>query len=207
MKHFNIKPEYLQKSNSKDRDRVLKSVLVGLALSMMAGCASHPPVGLVQPWPATPPDGYAVLLMYRHMTGGGGPQVIIDDTPVFEMHGNCYSWIYIRSGEHRFRTKGVRFFGNLNFDMQIYPKAGCSYYLTLWERRDNYVYFQQIKSGMWSDTEQFARERTADCWFSKPLVQQIDTLGNQSEGTATNTPSHKSQELKAIFPTFFPPIF
>jgi hypothetical protein len=201
MKHFNTKPECFRKSDSKNW--MLKGILAALALTLLAGCVTHPPAGLVQSWPAPPPDGYAMLMMYRHMTGGGGPKVLIDDTPVFEMRGDCYSWIYVRSGEHRFRTMGVRMFGNLNFDTQINLAAGHSYYLTLWERRNNYVYFEQIKSGMWSVTEQFARKKTADCWFSKPLVQQIDTPGKQSEGTTTNTPSYKLPEIKSTVPLYF----
>ena len=141
-----------------------------------------------------------MLLMYRHNNGGGGPEILIDDTTAFEMRGDCYSWIYVRSGEHRFRTKGTRLFGTLNYDIDINPAPGHSYYMTIYQRINSYFYFHKIRTGMRFVTEQIARKETADCWFRKPLVQQIDTLGKQPEGSATNTPSVTWPELKATVP-------
>jgi hypothetical protein len=198
MKHFTTKLECFRKSDG--RNWMLKGILAALALTLMAGCATHPPVGLVQPWPESPPDGYAMLMMYRHNHGGGGPEILIDDTTAFEMHGDCYSWIYVRSGEHRFRTKGTRMFGTLNFDTEINLAPGHSYYLTLYQRINNYVYFKQIRTGMRFATEQIARKETTDCWFRKPLVQQIDTPGKALEGTDTNTPPANVPEIKATVP-------
>jgi Protein of unknown function (DUF2846) len=144
-----------------------------LTLALTAGCITYPPASLVQPWPTPPPDGYAMLFMYSTQNESG-PSFSIDDTEIFRMRGNMYTWVYIRAGKHTFGTKWSTGFGSNKTKKDVTFDAGTNYYTRLLFKVDWNPYWSTIHAGVRQVSEQAAKKDTATCWFRKPLVSQID---------------------------------
>jgi len=160
--------------------KILRCIAGISVLLLVAGCVTHPTSSTVQPWPGAPPDGYATFLMYCNPSGRNGPLVSIDDTAAFKMRGNSYTWIYVKAGEHRLRTKWVWLMSGLNLDTKITFAAGKSYYTKLLVSNDGNPYVMTIRSGLLDVPEQVARKQAGTCWYRKPSVQQIDAVSEQS---------------------------
>jgi hypothetical protein len=176
--------------------KVIALVLPMLALMLTTGCVSHPSASTVQSWPAQPPTGYSMLMMYWTKTrwdqGGGGPWIYIDDVKAFKLHVNHYTWIYVRAGQHNFSIMwGFKIFGwnpvnglNMNKDMSF--EDGENYYLRLRNWGDGGMYVEKIYVSLSRVSEQTAKKEATTSWFSKPLVGQIDDVGKQSEATMSS---------------------
>jgi hypothetical protein len=153
------------------------AALLLAALFLSGGCVTRPPATLTQPWPTPPKEGYALLMIYADHGSARGPSVFIDDTLTFQIHGNYYSWTYVRAGKHAFRTKWVWLFSGLNMDKPINLESGKSYYLKLIEQSNNNPYYTTVRVGIAKVSETIAKEEAATCWYHKAVIPQIDTLG------------------------------
>lgn len=162
--------------------KIVLRILGMSALMLVVGCASCPSSSTVQPWPDPPPDGYAILMMYDcNRKGGSGPSVFIDNTMIFKMRGNSYTWIYVSAGQHRFRTEWVWLMSGLNIDDKITFKAGESYYMKLLVSTDHNPFVMTIRSGLRQVSEQIAKNEAATCCYRKPPALRIDVSGEQPE--------------------------
>ena len=162
------------------------SLLLGVIL--MAGCATDPSTSSVQPWPDSPPDGYAMFLMYCNQNTPNGPQVSIDDTPAFKISGSSFTWVYIKEGQHRIRTKWFWSTRGLNLEDKITFSAGKSYYVMLLVAKDGNPYVTEIRTAIRPVSEQTARKEAAPCQYRKPFVFRIDTTTRQSPDALTVKP-------------------
>lgn len=159
--------------------------ITGLVLPMLAaGCVSHPSATTVQPWPGPPPAGYSMLMLYWTKTrwdqSGGGPWIYINNVKAFKLHTNHYSWVYVHAGTNTFSTEwGFKFFGwnplsGLNMKNDIPFEDGKSYYLRLRNWANDYYYAVKINVEVDQVSEKTANQEAKTCWFTKPLVSQID---------------------------------
>ena len=132
-----------------------------------------------------------MLMMYWPKTrwgqAGGGPSVYFDDVKAFKLPVNHYTWIYVPAGRHTFSTMwGFKIFGlnplsGLNMKKDIPFEEGHCYYLRMRNWMNNYVYAAKVNVAIDLVNEQTAKKEAGTCWFSKPLVGQIDGAVKQSE--------------------------
>jgi len=148
-----------------------------LAVLFTAGCVTHPPASLVQPWPTPPPEGYAMLMMYCDNGGARGPSVFVDNALTFKMRGDCYSWTYVKAGKHTLRTKWMMMMGGLNKEIPLELEGGKSYYLKLLVGSKSDPFVVTVQSAMALVPEEIAKEDSRKCWFRKAERAQIDTTG------------------------------
>ena len=124
---------------------------------------------------------------------GGGPSIYIDDVKAFNLHINHYSWVYVRAGQHTFSTVwGFKMFGwnplnGLNMKKEIHFVDGESYFLKLRNWGNGGFYVEKISTSIIRVTEPIAKKEAGTCWFSKPLVSQIDGALKPSENKRTDT--------------------
>jgi|GEM_PF-3058405 len=176
--------------------RVAGSISSMLVVMLITGCVSHPSATTIQSWPNQPPVGYSMLMLYwtqqRWDQRGGGPWVYIDDVKAFKLHTNHYTWIYVRSGQHAFKTKwGFKIFGweplsDLNMNKAMFFEDGKNYYFRLsdWMSDFNanvFYYSMKINVAISLVNEQTAMKEAGTCWFTKPLVNQIEGVPKESE--------------------------
>ena len=192
MKYFTSKLDSWRK-----RIKVTGIILPMLALMITAGCVSHPAASTIQSWPTQPPKGYAMLMVYWNQgfwlqPGYGGMSVYMDNVDAFKLHIDHYTWIYVSAGQHTLSTKwGQKIFGinmlhGLDEERVMTFEDGKNYYLKLrcWEK--DYYAYSRIFVSLDLVTEQSAKTQAAICWFSKPLVSQIDDVTNQPESHSSN---------------------
>ena len=190
MKHFADKLDSWLK-------RIKITLIVLPVLALMVGCAS-PSASTVQSWPARPPAGYAMLMIYWNKLhwdeAGGGPSVYIDDQKVLKLHVNHYTWVYVRAGSHTLSTVwGFKIFGwnplnGLNMKKEFIFADGETCYLKLRNWSNGGMYVQTIYTSLNQVDASTAEKEARTCWFTKPLVNQIDG--------GTNQPKMPSSDLK-----------
>jgi hypothetical protein len=173
---------------SKIMNSLSKAVLPALAALLMAGCVTHPSASTVQPWPDAPPQGYAMLLMYR-IPVGNPPAIYIDDVMAFKMNGNSYTWVYVKAGEHRFHTKWNFVLSGLNANRNFTFETGKSYYMKLLFSNDGNPYWMTIRSGIIEVPEEIARKEAATCWYRKPLVLEVNDAAEETAKNAITPPT------------------
>ena len=141
---------------------------------------TYPPASLVQPWPTPPPDGYAMFFVYSTQNEIG-PTFSIDDTEIFQIKRNMYTWVYIRAGKHTLGSKWSNGLWSNKNERSVTFEASTNYYTRMVFKEDWNPYWSTVHAGFRKVTEQAAKQDTATCWFRKPLVNQIDSTGIQPE--------------------------
>jgi Protein of unknown function (DUF2846) len=144
---------------------VASTILMALLLS--AGCVTHPPPSLVQPWPKPPQEHSALLMMYCDHGGARGPSIFVDNELTFKFRGDCYMWTYVPAGKHTLRTKWVWLFSGLNKEIPMELESGKSYYLKLLVGSDNNPFYTTVRAGIVSVPEEIAESEAKKCWFRK----------------------------------------
>ncbi|MDO8493926.1 MAG: DUF2846 domain-containing protein, partial [Deltaproteobacteria bacterium] len=80
-----------------------------------------------------PPDGYALIYMYRIKAGAGlrKPTILIDREEVSKLPNNAYTWFYVSAGSHSLQTKWGAFSDIPGLEMVVNLAPGETYYLQL----------------------------------------------------------------------------
>jgi hypothetical protein len=152
------------------------SLLVVTLVSICTGCVSYPSKDLVQPWPADPPAGYAMVLVYSTQKGGRGPTVFVDDTELFRIPGISYSWAYVPAGEHAFKTKYWMMFHGLDMNKRVNFHAGEKYYFKteMWQGKSPAPGFvMAIQAATFRVSAEKGEAEAKKCWYRKPKISRL----------------------------------
>jgi hypothetical protein len=150
-------------------------LLLWVLALMFPGCAMAPhQAAAMDSRPGTPPAGYGTLILYTPQKRfEGGATVLIDDAPVFKLHAQDYSWIYLRGGEHTLRTRWGHGLDNLRSDGHVRVAAGTVCYLKLIQWNDAQFSFAGLHAGIRTMTEGVARGEIAGLTYCVPLTGRV----------------------------------
>ena len=149
--------------------------LFGVLALLVSGCATRSHQVLATgSRPGVPPDGYGTLILYAPQKRfEGGATVLIDDVPVFKLHAQDYSWVYLRGGEHTLRTLWGHGLDNLRSNGHVRVAAGTACDLKLIQWYDAAISFADVHAGIRTVTEDSARSELAGLTFCPPLAGQV----------------------------------
>jgi len=116
------------------------------------------------------------------------------------MSYNTYTWVYVREGQHTFRTKFPIFFGGLNLDGGFKVEAGQNFYLKLNVWNGGGYPVAKIYSTLYPVPEQTATTEAKRCWFRKPQSPQIESLSKETRKGNAETQPNKLPEPKPTVP-------
>lgn len=150
-------------------------IKLGLLVLMLPGCATAPhPAPLMDSRPGTPPAGYGTLILYTPQKRfEGGATVLIDDLPVFKLHAQDYSWVYLRGGEHTLRTRWGHGLDGLKSDGHVRVAAGTVCCLKLIQWNNAQFSFAGLHAGIRTVPNETARNETAGLTYCTPLTARV----------------------------------
>lgn len=148
-------------------------------LIFLTGCAGIPAhqAAADRSVPSVPPPGYGTLVMCApEKRWEGGATIFIDDVPAFKLHAHEYTWIYVRGGQHTFRTQWGHGLDHLNSKGHIRVATATVCYLEL-DQSANPASAMKLHAGIRTIPIETARDEISGLSYRPPLVTQLDTAG------------------------------